>query len=317
MEARAPGAGRVRSWAVSPAAFRRVAFLALAALFVVVVTGAVVRLTASGLGCENWPRCGDTPFPEKEFHALIEFGNRVVALFAMGATAFAAIAARRVAGLAPWIRRTALAAALATVAQIPLGGLTVIYELHPLLVMSHFLLALVAVGLAAVAAVAADGYVRGPRPEVLPGALAWLAVALVPVAAAVVVTGAFVTAAGPHSGGEEIRRLGNLVDTVYVHVRATAVFGVAFLLLVLALVRLGERARGELALAAGTIVLLLTQMAVGELQWRNQLPWWLVLVHVALATAVWTGVVALAALLCLRSAPDPLRSARQARVFPR
>ena len=80
----------------TPETFRVVAYVALGSLFAVVVTGAIVRLTASGLGCDNWPRCGETPFPEKDFHALVEFGNRVVALGAMLCTLVAAFVARRV-----------------------------------------------------------------------------------------------------------------------------------------------------------------------------------------------------------------------------
>ena len=300
MEAQASRLGRARSGAVSPEAFSRFALAALAALFLVVVTGAIVRLTASGLGCENWPRCGETPFPEKDFHALVEFGNRVVALFAMAATAVSAFAARRVAGLPRWVARVAAAAAAATVAQIPLGGLTVIFELHPLLVMGHFLLALAGVALAVVAAVGARVTACGLERERVPRGLRWLAYALVPLAAAVVVTGALVTAAGPHSGGEDIRRLGDLVGAAYVHVRVTAVFGVAFAVVVVALHRLRVRLTEERAVAMGVLVVVLGQMAVGEIQWRNELPWWLVLAHVALATAVWTGVVALAALVRLR-----------------
>src|ERR687895_593864 len=83
---------RLRGFTVSRTTFRRLSYLTLALLFAIVVSGATVRLTASGLGCENWPRCGDTFLPEKDFHALIEFGNRVVALFAMGCTALAALA---------------------------------------------------------------------------------------------------------------------------------------------------------------------------------------------------------------------------------
>ncbi len=317
MEARASRIRRVRSSELAPASFRRLALLAVVALFVVVTTGAVVRLTASGLGCENWPRCGDTPFPERDFHALVEFGNRVVALVAMLVTLVAAAAARLVDGLPPWIRRASLAAALATVAQVPLGGLTVMFDLHPLLVMSHFLLAFVAVGLAVVVAVGSHVFSRGRSAESVPRPLTWLALALVPVTALVVVTGAFVTAAGPHSGGEEIRRLGTLVDALYVHVRATAVFGVGFLVLVVALHHLRERARAERLLAAGVLAALVTQMAVGEIQWRRELPWWLVLVHVALATSVWAGVVALAAFLRLRPAPAPARTTRHPRALPR
>jgi len=118
-----------------------------------------------------------------------------------------------------------------------------------------------------------------------------------PLAAVLVVTGAFVTAAGPHSGGEDIERLGDLEDAMWVHVRVSAVFGIAFLVLVAALQRFRERARGTALLAGGVLALLLVQMVVGEVQWRNQLPWELVLGHVTLATLVWTGVAALAVVL--------------------
>jgi cytochrome c oxidase assembly protein subunit 15 len=279
--------GRVRSFTAQT--FRLVALVALGSLFLVVVTGAVVRLTASGLGCDNWPRCGDTPFPEKDFHALVEFGNRVVALGAMLCTVVAALVGRRVPELPRYLRIGAAVVAASVFAQIPLGGLTVIFELHPILVMSHFLLAL-----AAVVALGADRFARGAPSAPVATVPRWLALALVPVTLVVVVTGAFATAAGPHSGGADIERLGVLVDAVYVHVRATAVFGIAFLLLLGVLWRARSTLRPELALALGVLGLILAQMGVGELQWRNALPWWLVLVHVALATAVWAGVVAVA-----------------------
>jgi len=137
---------------VWPDRFLRLAVAAVVALGLVVASGAFVRLTGSGLGCDNWPRCGSTPFPAQDFHAIVEFGNRVVALGGILMALVAWLAARRVAGLAPWVRRAALAAFLGTVAQIPLGGLTVILELHPLAVMSHFLLALVVVALSVVVA---------------------------------------------------------------------------------------------------------------------------------------------------------------------
>ena len=74
------------------------ATLSLGAMLVVVTSGAFVRLTGSGLGCENWPRCGNTPYPEEGFHAFVEFGNRVVAatgiLFALATW----LASRKTAG---------------------------------------------------------------------------------------------------------------------------------------------------------------------------------------------------------------------------
>jgi cytochrome c oxidase assembly protein subunit 15 len=133
----------------------------LASLYVVVASGAFVRLTASGLGCDNWPRCGDKPFPEQGFHAFVEFGNRVVALVGIVLTLVVWLASRRVEGLSPRVRLAALAAFVGTLSQIPLGGLTVIFDLHPLLVMSHFLLALVVLGLATVVAVEAWSHARG------------------------------------------------------------------------------------------------------------------------------------------------------------
>ena len=132
-------------------------------LGLVVTSGAFVRLTGSGLGCDNWPRCGSTPFPAMGFHPMVEFGNRVVAVCGILASLATWHASRRVAGLPRWVVRVALAAFLGTVAQIPLGGITVILDLHPLAVMSHFLLALVVVALSVVVAL------RGVEPRERPG----------------------------------------------------------------------------------------------------------------------------------------------------
>ncbi len=298
----------------TPEQFRLVALVALGSLFVVVVTGAIVRLTASGLGCDNWPRCGDTPFPEKDFHALVEFGNRVVALGAMFCTFAAALVARRVTGLPRYVRVGAALVAASVFAQIPLGGLTVIFELHPLLVMSHFLLALAAVGLAVVVALGADRHARGRPEQAVSQPMRLVALGLVPVTLVVVVTGAFATAAGPHSGGADIDRLGVLVDSVYIHVRATAIFGVGFLVLLGLLWRERRAVGPELRLGIWVLGLVLAQMAIGELQWRNALPWWLVLVHVTLATAVWAGVVAVAGRLLSRSRADSAPNVTHSRV---
>ena len=116
---------------VPPVRFVRIATGSVVALGLVVTSGAFVRLTGSGLGCDNWPRCGDTPFPAKDFHAMVEFGNRVVALVGILAALVTWLASRRVEGLDRWVRLTSLAAFLGTVAQIPLGGITVILDLHP------------------------------------------------------------------------------------------------------------------------------------------------------------------------------------------
>jgi cytochrome c oxidase assembly protein subunit 15 len=285
---------RARAVEVGPARFVAAALVSLGSLYVVVTTGAVVRLTASGLGCDNWPRCGDKPFPEKGGHAIIEFGNRMVALVAIGCTLLAWFAARRAPGLPAWVRTTALVVFLGTLAQIPLGGLTVIFDLHPLLVMAHFLLALVVLALAVVVALEGWSAQHGRGSPLEPRWWRWFALVGVVACLVLVVTGAVVSASGPHSGGEDIRRLGvDVRDTVYVHVRATAVFGIGLLIGAWFLVRNRRRYPGILRLGLALLGLLAVQMAVGELQYRNALPWWLVLIHVMLATAIWGLTVAI------------------------
>lgn len=290
---------RLRSLTVSPAAFARFAEAAFAALFLIVVSGATVRLTGSGLGCENWPNCGETFLPPKDYNALIEFGNRVAGFVVGLTTLAAAVAAFRVPGLPRWLLLSAVALPFTVLAQGILGGITVIFELHPLIVMGHYLLSLAALAVAVAVVQGARDLARGAVAEEPLGS-AWLALGLVPAAGALVVSGTLVTAAGPHSGGEEIPRFGNLINAVHIHIGATAVFGIAFLGLLALLVAERRRARVELALAGAVLILLLAQMAVGEVQWREALPWWLVLIHVTLATAVWAVVVALAARIVIR-----------------
>ena len=297
---------RWRSLTVSPERFRTLALSSVGALFVVMVTGAIVRLTASGLGCDNWPRCGSTPFPAADFHALVEFGNRIVALIGLLASLAAWLASRRVNGLAPWVRRVALAAFLGALAQIPLGGVTVILGLHPLAVMSHFLLALVVVGLSVVLVLEAWSYARGLEAPIGPHWLRVVAIAGVGVCAVMVVTGAVATASGPHPGADsDVERLGlEIRDTIYVHVRTAAVYGLGFVLICVALLRLRREAAGVLRLAAVLLCVLVAQMVVGEVQYRNALPWGLVLVHVTLAATIWALTVAVAH--ALWRPPSPL-----------
>jgi heme a synthase len=289
---------RARAVELSPAAFVRLAAAAAIALYVIVVSGAVVRLTASGLGCESWPGCqAGSFFPESDHHGWVEFGNRAVALFPIALTLLAWLGGRRTPGLPRWVTRVALATFLGTIAQAPLGLITIVSDLHPLLVLSHFLLALVVLAGGVVVLLAALEHARGGAEPVVSRAVRWAGVVLAGACLVLVVTGTLATAAGPHSGGADIRRWGNLVDAVYVHVRATAVFGIAFLVVLAALARNRRQARLPFLFALGVLAALLVQMAVGEIQWRSSLPWGVVLVHVALAAAVWAGTVALATLL--------------------
>jgi cytochrome c oxidase assembly protein subunit 15 len=298
MEAQTPGLARARRFELSTRAFLVVAVAAAVSLYLIVVSGAVVRLTASGLGCESWPGCQPGAFfPESGHHSWVEFGNRIVALFPITLTLAAWLAARRTPGVPRWVALVALGTFLGTIGQAPLGLVTILSDLNPLLVASHFLLALVVLAGGIVVALAAWARERGWAEPVVPPPIRWAGLALAGACLVLVVTGTLSTAAGPHSGGADIDRLGNLVDAVYVHVRATAVFGLAFLAVLWVLFRARVRAPGLFRVALLLLGLLLVQMAVGEIQWRNALPWGVVLVHVALAAAVWAVTVALAALL--------------------
>jgi cytochrome c oxidase assembly protein subunit 15 len=295
---------RARARDVSPTAFRRLAFATAVSLYLIIISGSLVRLTSSGLGCESWPGCeAGSFFPADSHHAFVEFGNRVFSLFPIGLSLALWIAAWRTSTLPRWVRWVAALTFLGTIGQAPLGMITIYSDLHPLLVLSHFLLALVVLAGAIVVAVEALGHERGWARPSLPGWTRPASLVLALACGVLVVTGTLSTAAGPHSGGADIRRLGNLVDAVYVHVRATAVFGVLFAALLVLLWRRRAVVPGVAAIAAALLGTLLVQMAVGEIQWRSALPWGVVLVHVALAAAIWALTVLLTAVLWRTPAP--------------
>jgi cytochrome c oxidase assembly protein subunit 15 len=293
---------RLRIPRVSPTAFRAMCALALAAILIVTISGATVRLTGSGLGCENWPRCGEGFFPPKSFNSIVEFGNRAVGVAVGIVTVLAALAAFRVERLPRRLFWGAILLPVSVLAQGILGGITVLTDLHPLIVMGHFLLSIAAIALGVVVALGAHWFAVGRPERTAPRWLAWLACALLPLLVALVVTGAFVTAAGPHSGGENIERFGDLKDAAYLHVRVTAAFGIAFLVCLVAIWRVRPSLATEFALSGAILGLLVGQMVVGEVQWRNHLTqWWVILIHVVLASVVFAAMTLLAARLVART----------------
>ena len=288
MEAGAHLAARLRDVSLSPEAYRRLAIAAAAILVAVVGTGATVRLTGSGLGCEHWPGCtGTVSLPEKGYHSFIEFGNRIFAFFTVLLTLGAWLGTYP-AGITGRIRRLALATFVATFLQAPLGAITVHYHLNPYLVLSHFLLSLLALTFGVVVAMEATVLVRG-RADAAPAAVRAGAIVAALACAVLVVSGTLATAAGPHSGSVLVRRLWSFQPAVYWHVRATAVFGITFALLLAWLVRSGSR---QVRLAFVVLGVLAVQMVIGEVQYRTKLPWWLVLVHVTNAAVLWAAMTA-------------------------
>jgi cytochrome c oxidase assembly protein subunit 15 len=269
-------------------------------LVVIVATGATVRLTASGLGCRHWPGCqpGD-PLPENGIHSYVEFSNRLVAALTIAVTLATWLAARLTPGIGRTVRRLALLTFLGTLAQAPLGAITVYYDLNPYLVISHLLLSFTIVALAVLTLVEASRLVRGEGTP-LPGIARLGGVVLVVAVTVLAISGTVSTAAGrfPGSSGTEVvPRLGSFYPTVYWHVRAVAVFGIVFGVLA-AWAWTRRTAYPWLVRAcAGLLAILAVQMVIGEVQYRTygDVPWWLVLLHVATAATLVAWTVGLAA----------------------
>ena len=185
-----------------------------------------------------------------------------------------------------------------TLAQAPLGAITVYYDLNPYLVITHLLLSFTLVSLAVLTLLEASRLVRGSGTP-LPGIARLGGVALAVAVVGLAVSGTAATAAGrfPGSSGTKIvPRLGSFKPEVYWHVRAVAAFGIVFL--VLAVWAWMQRARYPWLLRGciGLLAILAAQMTIGEVQYRTygHVQWWLVLLHVATAATLvgWTaGVV--------------------------
>ena len=298
--------------AISPRLYARVSLVALAALVLIVLTGAAVRMTGSGLGCPDWPKCYGQTIAPLESHAIIEYTNRLLS----GIVGISVIAA----GALAWFRRPfrwhlALFGGflpIGVMGQAVLGALVVKHHLAPGLVMSHFILSMILLDSAFALAWCAR-YEPGERGYSSDRLGVWAVRALVPLGQLTIVLGTIATASGPHAGshGEtlvqrfDFRGSGTLTWVVNRHGVVAAVFGVAVLAVWLLLRRSGgeKRALRPLTVTLGLIAL---QGVLGIVQYRAKLPAELVWLHVALATLTWVSVlwsVASAGRLAPRSAP--------------
>jgi cytochrome c oxidase assembly protein subunit 15 len=284
---------------VSAVAYRRVTLAAQFLLAFIIVTGAAVRLTGSGLGCTDWPTCeaGRVVAP-LEYHPMIEFGNRLVT----GAVSIVVVLAvlgslLRVGPRRRDLVRLSLGLVAGVVGQIVLGGVTVLSHLWPPFVMSHFLLSMLILWCAVVLhhrAGEPDATAGRGRVAVVDGTTWRLGRVLVAAAAVVVVMGTVVTGTGPHpgsSGDQLVDRLPfSLHDVARIHGALVMVFLALVLWTIARLVRAGApgrvRRRSEWLLAV-----LVAQAGVGYAQYFLGVPALLVAVHVAGAVAVWVAVL--------------------------
>jgi cytochrome c oxidase assembly protein subunit 15 len=292
---------RAREFTLTPAQYAKTTYVAMGALTVIVMTGAAVRLTGSGLGCPTWPRCYGKIYPPLQTHAVIEFSNRMITV-PVSIAAFVAFgfAFRRRPYRRDLMRLSALLP-LGVLAQAVLGGLTVRGQLDYGWVMAHFALSMLVLAAAVALSWRAtfDPYAHPPeRPLARDRTLALGARATVAVGALTIFAGTAATAAGPHAGGspgQKINRLdfdgrGTMDFVIHRHAEIAFVFGLAALG-VWWLARRRE-ADGLVQLYATiTCGLIALQGAVGLVQYETHLPSELVWVHVSLAALTWLSVL--------------------------
>ncbi len=275
---------------IGPRTLRRWALANLIGNMAIVWTGALVRLTDSGLGCSTWPQCDPgsyLPHPEAPFHAFIEFGNRlltfVLIIIALG-TFLAAVRAvragrqpRRVAGLA-------FAVGVGIIGQAVVGGISVLTQLNPWVVGLHMVLSIVLIVICTRIVHETFAVTATPVPR-----LPWVLVQVVFFASLVMMyLGTVTSGSGPHSGDGAATRNGfNLADIARVHSLAmwfTVASTIALVLVARSLPRLRRSALAVLGVAV-------LQGTIGYAQYLLHLPEGLVLAHMV-GTTLYTVAIA-------------------------
>ena len=263
----------------------RWAWAAVVANTVIVLTGGLVRLTGSGLGCPTWPRCTDQSFvPHRELglHGVIEFGNRMLTYVLIAVVVATFVAVWRWSGTSRDLRRLAALIALGVPFQGVIGGITVLTDLNPWIVSLHLILSmlLIAASMLLVFRVRGESGAPSRQPLVVATYLSsWVTVYL----------GTVVTGSGPHAGDDEAPR--NMLDPqVMSHVHAVSVY----LLVGLTALTIWRTAGRVRAAAVVLLAVELAQGVIGFVQYFTDLPIALVATHLvgaALLVAVATRLL--------------------------
>ncbi|WP_371390069.1 heme A synthase [Protofrankia sp. BMG5.30] len=286
--------------------FQRLTRVSVVLLALIVVTGGAVRLTGSGLGCPTWPRCSEDSFvtqSEYSVHGWIEFGNRLLTTVVGAVMLLLPLVSLRLRERRRDLVLLAFGLWLGFLGQVVLGGLTVLFKLHPALVAGHFLLSM----LLLLDVVALDRRAcAGPGPTRPAGGreLLWLSRLLVGVAGAVLVLGTVVTGTGPHSGDSaEAKRFGfDITNVAQLHADA-AMLLVGLVIATVLTVRVGGASRAAVRASNALAVITVAQACVGFVQYFTGVPVALVELHIAGATALW--IAALHVWLAMVNRPAP------------
>jgi cytochrome c oxidase assembly protein subunit 15 len=259
----------------------------------IVVTGAAVRLTGSGLGCPTWPECTPgsyTPVPhqaEGQLHAWIEFGNRLLTFVLLLCALLALIIAIKVSKNSVTKSRVRLLAALQVIGifgQGILGGITVLTDLNPIPVAGHFLLSIFLIA----GAISLRYEIVGIIKQKADGVVATLMPILIWLTVLVLVAGTVVTGSGPHAGDENAKRFGfNPRIVSWLH--ADLVIALIVLTLVLWLITRVSQNKVIHKYLSVFLLICLSQGLIGYVQYFTGLPELIVAAHLLGATLVWAS----------------------------
>lgn len=265
----------------------------------IVITGGIVRVTGSGLGCPTWPECVEgsitpTSTQTEAWQKYVEFGNRtltgllvVLALAALLATTVwrrrSGVRRRRLLMLA-WIPM------LGTFAQALLGGVTVLMDLNPLTVAAHFLLSMAIIAGCVVLVQVADDDRDPPGSVTVRPVTVALSNLLIAVTAVVLVIGTIVTGSGPHAGDADVGRL-NLDPRLisWLHADVVLLF-IGLLVGMVVLLYVDTGSATAVRRAWFTVAAAVFQAAIGYIQYFTGLPWTAVVLHLLGACLVWVCV---------------------------
>jgi cytochrome c oxidase assembly protein subunit 15 len=290
-----------RRFTSSPERMLLAARIALVANVGIMLSGALVRVTGSGLGCSNWPKC-DTRVLPTEAHAptFIEFGNRMLTFGVSAAAIFAIFCALTLVNYRRDFTVLSVMLLVGVAAQAVIGGLSVLYDLDWIWISVHYLASITLLLVPAVMLTWRAGVgTSAPREPGAPDRLTRRAVlALLPLGFLALAAGTLATASGPHGGGSgtgdivqrfDIHGTGTLEWVVQRHGAISAIFGIAVVVAwILARTR-GAGTRLTLTLTlAGLLVAI--QGVVGLIQYGLELPAGLVWVHVALSSLTWVAI---------------------------
>lgn len=273
---------------------RRISLANLIAQSGIIVTGAIVRLTGSGLGCPTWPDCAPGSLipvagQVEGFHKYIEFGNRTLTFLVLAISialfVFSLLNEKR--NIIVW----SFLPLIGTLLQAVLGGITVLTGLHPSTVMAHFLLSIVLVGIS----VKIYDYFNNKRIfEPLPKIVDSYVKLVTLVGLAVIILGTITTGSGPHSGDEIAARFDLDIRVIaWLHADSVLLF-VGLIVGLLVITVINKESKDIYKITRTLFIICLVQGFIGYVQWFNGLPWLLVSLHVIGAVIIWIAITNLA-----------------------